>query len=533
MARFVQLNSGIVIPEAQYSEAIGTKPSLNEIATSNDGRDITRGFIPQDLLMQPSDSVLMSKGSGNFKIYEEIARDDQVKTCRQQRELALIGKEWKVEPADNTRKAKVAADRLRTVLERICWDDKTQKMMAALLYGYAVAEVIWATDGSEITIDAIKVRNRSRFGFLPTGELRMMTSGEMTKGEALPPAKFWAFACGADHDDEPHGLGLGHYLYWPTFFKRNGIKFWLYFLEKFGQPTALGKYPVNASETEKKRLLQALMAIQMDSAIRIPDGMQVELLEAARSGTADYTALIDRMNAAISKVWLGHSGAADSTPGKLGGEDNAGEVREDLVKADADLVCGSFNESVSRWLTAYNDPTAPPPKVWRKVEPPEDLKAAAETDKVIFDMGYRPTLKYVNERYTGEYEPNPSAAEPSAMLQGASQGNTATAGDADGEAPVVDNPPGPANFAEAGQDANVDVTPISSQVDQLAADAAPAIKSLVDVIKAKADKAENLEALRDDLLASYGDLDASDLVKVMTFGFAAADLAGRFDVKNE
>lgn len=525
MAQFIQLNSGIVIPEAQFAEVIGRKPSLPEIATSNDGRDITRGFIPQDLLAPPTDAVLIGKGGGNYRIYEEVARDDQVKTCRQQRELALIAKEWRVEPADKSRKAKLAADRLTAVLERIGWDDKTQKMLAAVLYGFAVAEIIWATDGAEITIDAIKVRNRSRFGFLPNGELRMMTSTQMTQGEVLPPAKFWAFSCGADHDDDPYGMGLGHYLYWPVFFKRNGIKFWLYFLEKFGQPTALGKYPANASTDEKKRLLQALSAIQTDSAIRIPEGMTVELLEAARSGTADYTALIDRMNAAISKVYLGHTGSTDATPGKLGGEDNAGDVREDLITADADLVCGSFNMTVSRWLTAYNDPSAPVPRVWRKVEPPEDLKACAETDKVIFDMGYKPTLKYINDKYNGEYEVNAPQTD-GAVLPGAGNANSST-----GPADTIKGTGKQAQFAEASGDA--DPTPVSAQADRLAVEAGPAVKSLVESIRAKADSAESLEALRDDLLNSYGDLDSRELVKVMQFGFAAAELSGRFDVLEE
>lgn len=533
MATYIQRHSGILIKEADYAEAIGAKPSMDEISSSNDGRDITIGFIPPDLLKQPTDSVLIGKGSGNYQIYEEIARDDQVKTCRQQRELALIAKEWCVEPADNTRKAKLAADRLKSVLDRIAWDDKTQKMLAAVLYGFAVAEVMWATDGTEITIDTIKVRNRSRFGFLPSGELRMMTQQQMAKGEALPPAKFWAFACGADHDDEPYGIGLGHYLYWPVFFKRNGIKFWLYFLEKFGQPTALGKYPVNASTDEKKRLLQALSAIQTDSAIRIPEGMSVELLEAARSGTADYTALIDRMNAAISKIYIGHSGGADSTPGKLGGEDNAGDVRDDLVKADADLICGSFNQSVAKWLTAYNDPGAPVPRVWRKVAEEEDLKALADTDKVIFDMGYRPTLKYVNATYAGEYEENTTvrAGDVGPANKGA---NSATVQPGAG-----DNPPQQAQFAETNTNAQgdkptpvteIDTQPVTAQTDMLAKAAGPALKSLVDTIRAKVENADNLESLRDELLNSYGELDNNDLVKVMTLAFAAADLAGRFDV---
>ncbi|HHA2395755.1 TPA: DUF935 family protein, partial [Stenotrophomonas maltophilia] len=106
----------------------------------------------------------------------------------------------------------------------------------------------------------------------------------------------------ADHDDEPYGLGLAHWLYWPVLFKRNGLKFWLIFLEKFGMPTAVGKYDTNATDPEKAKLLQATRAIQTDSGIIMPKGMELALLEAGRSGTADYKALQDYMDATIQKV---------------------------------------------------------------------------------------------------------------------------------------------------------------------------------------------------------------------------------------
>ncbi|MCK9622011.1 MAG: DUF935 domain-containing protein [Methylobacter sp.] len=504
----------IIVPSVNYAEeqSLGAKPSMAEIATVKNGRDITRGWIPDNLIMSASDTVLETRGSGDYTIYEELARDDQVKTCRQQRELALISKEWGVDPGDSSRKAKKAADRLQVLLERLAWDDKTQKMLSAVLYGYSVAECMWQTDGSEITLSDIKVRNRSRFGFLPSGELRLITPSDYSMGEALPPAKFWAFACGADHDDDPYGLGLGHYLYWPVWFKKNGIKFWLQFLEKFGQPTAIGTYPISSSDAEKERLLKALSAIQSSTAIRIPEGMQVELLEATRSGTADYTALVDRMNAAISKVYIGHSAGADSTPGRLGGEDNAGEVREDLIKADADLVCGSFNRTVAKWLTYYNDgDNVAPPKVWRNVEQEEDLKACADKDKVIFDMGYKPTLKYIQDKYEGEYE---ESLQPTT----------------DKTEPVITDKP--AQFAEPVV-TDIDPTPVSAQTDILAAAAGNSIKNWVDTIRAKVDSADSLEALRDDLLASYADLDSEQLTNVMTLAFAAADLSGRYDVTSE
>jgi len=520
MTNYRQRDSGIILSEAQYAENLGVKPNLNEIAVTGMGRDVTRGYLPEGLIMQSGDTVLRSQGGANALIYEELARDDQVKTCRQQRELALIAKEWSVIPGDSSRKARKAADRLQQLLERLSWDDKTQKMLSAVLYGYAVSELLWATDGVEITLSDIKVRNRHRFGFLPSGELRLKTLGEYAGGEALPPAKFWAFSCGADHDDEPYGLGLGHYLYWPVWFKKNGIKFWLLFLEKFGQPTALGKYPAGSTDPEKNKLLQALSAIQSSTAIRIPEGMEIELLEATRSGTADYTALVDRMNAAISKVYLGHSAAADETPGKLGGQSGADGVREDLIKADADLVCGSFNRTVARWLTIYNDgDSVAPPKVWRKTELPEDLKACADKDKLIFDMGYRPTLKYITEKYEGEY----TEVQPVPVVPVASS-NADTV-------PAVTDPAVNAQFAEVAPE--VDPSPVSAQADLLAQQAAPVLKSWVETIRSKVDTADSLDSLRDDLLNSYGDLDSTELVKVMALAFACSDLSGRFDVSNE
>lgn len=499
----------------------GAKPTLTEIATSNDGRDITRGYIPQDWLYPNSDSVLKTRSNGDFTIYEDIARDDQVKTCRQQRELALIGKEIQVDPGDNSRKAKYAADRLKAVLNHISFDDKTQKMLSAVLYGYAVAEVMWASDGSEITVDAIKVRNRARFGFMPSGELRMRTTTNQIKGEILPPGKFWAFACGADHDDEPHGLGLGHYLYWPVFFKKNGMRAWLTFLDKFAQPTAVGKYPNSANPDEKKKLLQALAAIQSDSAIRIPDSMQVELLEAARSGTADYTVLVNLMNAAISKVYLGHTGSTDSTPGKLGGEDNANEVREDLIRADADLICGSFNLSVAKWLTFYNDgDTVAPPRVWRKVEPPEDLKARADKDKVLFDMGFKPTLQYVQDVYDGEYE---EKAVPDPLSGQADAGSVPTR-----NAAPADNGK-PAQFAEAGN--TIDPTPGENSTQLLAEQTGAILNDWLASIGQLVEQATSFEDLQAQLLAHYGQLDSTELTQVMALAFAAADLSGRYDVQ--
>jgi len=101
-----------------------------------------------------------------------------------------------------------------------------------------------------------------------------------------------------------------------------------------------------------------------------------------------------------------------------------------------------------------------------------------------------------------------------------------------GTAPAV-NTLAPAGCSASLSDVvpiDLDTTPVTSQTEQLLKEAGPALQMLLDTILDKADQAESLEALRDELLNSYDDLDNSELVKVMTMGFAAVDLAGRFDV---
>lgn len=495
-------SNGVLVP-ANFAERKPARPEMREIATTLDGRDITRGYIDPMQLQQTTDTILRLRGSGDYEIYKQVLRDDQVKTAFGQRTLAVTSKDWHVDAGGTSRLDKKAADSIREQIDNVGFDRLTEKMLYGLFYGYAVAEAMWANDGNEVVMDRIIVRNRERFGFDGAGRLRMKTFSS-PDGELLPDRKFWCYTTGGDHDDEPYGIGLAHWLYWPTFFKRNGLKYWLVFLEKFGQPTAVGKYPNNALPNEKNKLLQALGAIATDAGVIVPEGMQIELLEAARSGTADYTSLYDRMDKAIAKVVLGQSASTEGTPGKLGSEDLQGDVREDIVKADSDLICESFNRTIVKWLTEWNYPGAELPKVYRKVDPEEDQNTTAERDKKIYDIGFKPTLKHITDTYGGEWvERAAQTPEPINPQQNALQ-----------------NPA----FAERAP------TTIADQLDdrlQRVTD------DWLDKIKALVENAQSVDEIRDGLLALMPDMTIDQYAAVMAEALRVAELSGRDDVMME
>ncbi len=493
-----------------------------EVATIQDGRDITRGYLGP--LLVPQDRLLNMRGD-DLRVYENVLSEPQVQSVLQQRRLAITRCEWRVDPASEARVDKKAADLVKKQLDRVGWDNVTDKMHYGVFYGYAASEVIYERVDGQVGLGAIKVRNRRRFRFDKDAKLRLLTYQNMMPGELCDSPYFWHYATGADNDDEPYGLGLAHWLYWPTLFKRNGLKFWLTFLEKYGMPTAMGTYPANATAQEKANLLAATQAIRIDSGFIVPQGMAMELLKADRSGTADYKALQDNMDEAMAKVVLGQSMTSESRGGQYKSEVQH-DVRQDLVKADADLICESFNLTVGRWLTAWNFSAAQPPKVYRVVEEPEDLNQMATRDKSIYSMGFKPSQKYIQDTYGGDWTPTDTQPELQATPAGAALVEGLPV-----PAPPVPSPANPAAaFAEgvSGQgDVAVRMTPQADKQMQ------PVMTRWIGQLRDLVDKAKSLEELRDAVLKLQPDMPLDDYATIFAQALAAAHLAGRQDITDQ
>jgi phage gp29-like protein len=504
---------------------IPATPERNEIATTRDGRDITRGYILPMASLAPQDEVLAARGAGNYTLYREVLRDDQVAAVFAQRRLAVTSCEWEVRPGGEKRLDRQAAEFLKEQLKRLSWDAITERMLYGVFYGYAVAECLWGREGARVTLEAIKVRDRRRFAYDGEMRLRLRTSAAYEPGELLPPAKFWSFCTGADHDDEPYGLGLAHWLYWPVFFKRHGVKFWLIFLEKFGMPTGLGKYPAGTSPSDQAKLLEAVQAIATDSGVIVPDGMLLGLVEAARSGTADYTALVNMMNAAIAKVVLGQTLTTEAVGGQYKAEVQM-DVRQDLVKADADLVCQSFNRSVAKWLTEWNFPGAATPEVWRLVEKPEDLSELATRDKTLSEVGYKPTLARVQETYGEGYEPAaPVGAPPSSVRPEFVEGRTLRTGLG---APTGEG----AEFAEAPEfpdQAALDAAIDAIGAGELNAQGRRLLAPIVERLREGMDPTDLLGWLAE----AYPEMDDGRLQETLARMIFASELWGRLSAREE
>lgn len=420
----------------QEGAPIGPPPrtSGEEIAVAYGRRDCTRYGINADGTLYNEDVVLQLQLGGDLRLYEDLLRDDQVSAAFGQRRSAVVSAAWTVQPGADDAASKAAAEHLELQLKRTGWDRVTDLMLYAVHYGWSVAEFIWDVQDGLLGWSAIKVRNRRRF--LVTGSGRwFLDTGIVDPANRIyaDAPYFWAINTGADNSDVPYGLGLAHQLYWPVRFKRDALRFWMVYSEKFAMPTALGKFKPGETLPMRAALLQALSAIQTEAGVTIPEDMVIELLEAKRTGSSDYGPLVQKLDGMIQKIVLGQT--LTTEVGSTGGNRALGgvhmSVRQDLVKLDADLICESFNAGPAVWLTAFNFPGATPPRVTREVEEAEDLAALATQLSILDKIGFRPTLEMVQTHWGADMEEKP---EPPPMPPGAAGGFPPKAGQAEARA---------------------------------------------------------------------------------------------------
>ena len=482
----------------------------NEIASA--ARDILQPVF-MGILRNQDDTLLSRGGSKGLAIYDDIERDAFAHAVIHKRKMAVVSYPWQVDPASNALKDKKAAELVKAQLTAINFDKLTMDLLDAVLKGFSVGEVVWNSNGSEIYIERVIPRNQRRFVFDEARQVRMLTMQNQLKGEELPQRKFIVHSVGAK-DGSPYGLGIGAKLFWPTYFKRQNITFWLAFADKFGSPTVVGRYE---NATDKDAVLDAITNIAQESAIVVPNGVVLELLEATRGGAGDfYERMCRYMDEQISVAVLGETMTTMAQAAGLGSgqSDVQNDVRMELARADADLLTGTLQETLVRWIVELNMPGAGIPRVWRKIEAQEDLNARAERDERIKNLGFKPTLDYITETYgegwqeaAPEILTSPAPLKPATKTPANNAANAAT------------------DFAEGAEFADQQL--LDDAIELLASDNMQAQMEKLLAPIAKLVNSSTPEQLQSRFAESFAELDTKAMQELMARAFFVAEVWGR------
>lgn len=247
---------------------------------ANATNDITIPFFNGAL--QHADDTLIRRGGGKgLKIYDEVAQDPHAGAMLQKRRSSLTAREWTVTAASDSELDQQAVEVVLEILASIPFDRICEDLLDATLKGFAISEVVWARKGNRIVPAQVKSHDQRRFAFGQDWRPRLFTWANMRDGIELPERKFIVHRHGVKGNN-PYGLGVGSRLFWPVLFKREGVAFWLHFLDKFAGPTVISKTPYGTISEEQRRLLNSLTSIRTSSAVTVPIGTDVSFLEATK-----------------------------------------------------------------------------------------------------------------------------------------------------------------------------------------------------------------------------------------------------------
>lgn len=346
-------------------------------------------------------------------IWQKIMeRDDQVKTCHPKRTRNVTGLDWDILTVDDSPAAaehqaalkhfynNLSAVNALEMNERGGLRLLLKHMMTAVGMRYACHEIVW-NPGAPGGLTA-------EFRFLPlhffentTGSLRFLKSDFELTGveldEFFGPGSWMVTT----------GEGLMQASSVAYMFKSMPLKAWVTYCEKFGIPGLHAKTSASQDSAEWTALVDAVQAFGEDLAIVTNEGASIETLELKSSGNQPHPALVERMDRALSRLWMGGDLATMSATGPSGTGSNAQTDDLEQLKADdAAMVTDTFQHYVDRQVIAQRYGPEVPPLAYFKLKLPArvDLTRELSIDDKLIAWGVPVGQADLRERY-GRSEP--------------------------------------------------------------------------------------------------------------------------------
>lgn len=491
-------------------------PRQGATLVASPGNDITIENFSD--VLTPQDPTLEKRGTGKgLAIYDEILGDGRCRTVLAKRRGKVVHREWIVEPASEEPQDEDAADLVRGALASLPFDKICERLLGATLKGYAVSEIIWHRNADgRIVPKEIRSHNQSRFVFGKDWKPRLLTRESGLEGVPLPERKFIVHRFG-DEGNNPYGLGLGSTLFWHVLFKREGVSFWMRFLEKFTSPTPFGKYPIGTLPKDQTELLKNLLAMVQSGAMMAPIGTEVDFLEAKRAGDGSYENWCRYWDEQSAETVLGETLSTNvGSAGSRAASETHAEESEIIADSDADLLSGTLNETLVRWIVDLNSPSATTPRVkWPR---PKNQTKEEEHNRKRHER-QRLALTVLGAARKQGYEPKDVADWLGDVMETEMVPVQAT--------PSPDAGSGTDNFAD------LEDHPIAHLIEQLEQLADGQTSEWIEAIHDVLDNAADFEDAQEQLLSLTQDIDVGPSGQIMGEAFALSELQGRSDIHDE
>jgi phage gp29-like protein len=363
----------------------------------------TRGITPARL-----NSILERAERGDLiaqhELFREIEeRDGHVFAELSKRKRAVIKLSWDVIAPRNPDKSEEEATAYvkELLLDMPDLEDMFFDALDAIAHGFAAIEYDWARVGGDWTIVHASHRPQTWFQFDRDTRTELRLRDGSPDGAPLRPFG-WMLHIHKAISGYTVRSGLARVLVWPYLFKQFSVSDLAEFLDIYGLPLRIGKYPINASEIEKATLWKAVAGIGHNAAGVIPASMAVEFEEAAKGSEKPFEAMIKWCEQTQSKAILGSTLTSTTEATGLGSgvAEIHNEVRLDIRDSDCKQLAGTITRDLIYPLLAINKGWANfrrCPRIIFDVTESEDIKTYADALPKLVAIGMKIPTQWAHE----------------------------------------------------------------------------------------------------------------------------------------
>lgn len=374
---------------------------------------VSTPYLSAGTILPRRDDILIEEGGGGPRAIEKYMRlfnDSHIISAWEKITGEIIQRKWEVVATSPSDRDEEIAEFVRQVLKRMgtntrqaygkemlvtsnsAFDAFIRGMCESLILGISIGEICWMRQGDYIVPSEIKIRDPRRFLFVlnedGTIAPRLMTVESPVEGIPLPLRsmvihRHWAYSNFMD----PYGTGLGRQLYSLVEFRRTLMAFWLQYADKHTTPTAIGKFSLGTPDEEVQSLFTALQRLGQETAIVIPDEMDIQWLE-SQGRSEVYEKLIDYVDRQISFVLNGENtvGQETGSVGSYARDQVSDSVRMRKAKAFSEELDETINATLVRWIVELNYPGAAIPRLKRNFDDLEQRDDPVKTVQMLTQL---------------------------------------------------------------------------------------------------------------------------------------------------
>jgi phage gp29-like protein len=462
------------------------------------------------------------------QLFDDVYDRDAHVRCEYDKRIgAVTGLDWSIVPPAGATSAEIAAaewveETLRNAVDDL--EDCLGAMMEAPGHGFAAVEIEW------LMIDGMRLPRfhpRPQTWFRTDMLRRELRLNDGSGDGAVPTPMGWVIHHAKKAKTGYLGrAGLFRSVLWPFLYKAYSIGDFAEFLEVYGLPFIVGKYQPGANAEEKASLLRAVASLGRDARAIMPEGMQIELMKVSAGGDGSHhLSMAEWADGAQSKAILGQVLSAETKATGMGSgvADLHGQVRADILEADARQMAGTLTRDLVYPLLALNRPGIRSltrcPRWAFDTGSAEDLAVYADALPKLAQGGARIPVSWVHERLripmATEQEPvfsaTPPIEPPPAAMTGRARRVAALAG-GDARDEAVDDP--------------VDAI-LAAALDDWREDMAPMVDPIQRALDEAVERGDTAESFLERLPELLERMDPDALLERMTRAAFAARLGSR------